>query len=53
MKVHIGVDTDSGLVYRVRGTPGHMSDIAEGNTLLHGQRQWLLVTRDTKDRKAP
>jgi len=37
MKAHIGVDADSGLVHTVRGTSGHVSDIAEGNTLLHGQ----------------
>jgi IS5 family transposase len=37
MKVHIGVDADSGLVHTVRGISGHVSDIAEGNTLLHGQ----------------
>ncbi len=38
MKSHIGVDADSGLVHTVRGTSGHVSDIAEGNTLLHGQQ---------------
>ena len=37
MKAHIGVDAESGLVHTVRGTSGHVSDIAEGNTLLHGQ----------------
>jgi IS5 family transposase len=37
MKAHIGVDAESGLVHTVRGTPGHVSDIAEANTLLHGQ----------------
>jgi len=37
MKAHIGVDADSGLVHTVRCTSGHVSDIAEGNTLLHGQ----------------
>jgi IS5 family transposase len=37
MKAHIGVDADSGLVHTVRGTSGHVSDIAEGNTLLQGQ----------------
>ena len=37
MKAHIGVDADSGLVHGVRGTSGHVSDIAEGNSLLHGQ----------------
>lgn len=36
MKAHIGVDAESGLVHTVRGTSGHVSDIAEGNTLLHG-----------------
>lgn len=37
MKAHIGVDAESGLVHTVRGTSGHVGDIAEGNTLLHGQ----------------
>jgi IS5 family transposase len=37
MKAHIGVDADSGLVHSVRGTSGHISDIAEANTLLHGE----------------
>ena len=36
MKAHIGADAESGLVHTVRGTSGHVSDIAEGNTLLHG-----------------
>ena len=36
MKAHIGVDADSGLVHTVRGTSGHVSDIAEANSLLHG-----------------
>ena len=37
MKAHIGVHADSGLVHSLRGTSGHVSDIAEGNSLLHGQ----------------
>jgi IS5 family transposase len=37
MNAHIGVDTESGLVHTVHGTSGHVSDIAEANTLLHGQ----------------
>jgi IS5 family transposase len=37
MKAHIGVDADAGLVHTVRGTSGHVSDIAEANALLHGQ----------------
>jgi IS5 family transposase len=37
MKAHIGVDADSGLVHTVRGTSGNVSDIAEANSLLHGQ----------------
>jgi IS5 family transposase len=37
MKAHIGVDAESGLVHIARGTSGHVSDIAEANTLLHGR----------------
>ena len=37
MKAHIGVDAESGLLHTVRGTSGHVSDIAEANALLHGQ----------------
>jgi transposase, IS5 family len=37
MKAHIGVDADSGLVHTVRGTGGHVNDVVEANSLLHGQ----------------
>jgi IS5 family transposase len=37
MKAHIGVDADSGLVHTVRGTSGHLNDVVEANSLLHGQ----------------
>ena len=37
MKALIGADAESGLVHTVRGTSGHVSDIAEANTLLHGE----------------
>ena len=37
MKTHIGVDADSGLVHTVRGTAGHVADVTEGNSLLHGE----------------
>lgn len=37
MKAHIGADAESGLVHTVRGTSGHVSDVAEANTLLHSQ----------------
>lgn len=36
-EAHTGADADSGLVHTVRGTSGHVSDIAEANTLSHGQ----------------
>lgn len=39
MKAHIGVDADSGLVHGLRGTSGHVSDIEEGNSLLHGHEK--------------
>jgi|SRR5581483_1306557 len=37
MKAHIGVDAESGLVHTVRGTGGHVNDVIEANSLLHGQ----------------
>jgi IS5 family transposase len=37
MKAHIGVDADSGLVHTVRGTSGHVNDVIEANSLLHGE----------------
>jgi IS5 family transposase len=37
MKAHIGVDAESGLVHTVRGTAANVSDVAEGNSLLHGE----------------
>src|SRR5574343_980635 len=37
MKAHIGVDAESGLVHTVRGTAGHVNDVVEANSLLHGQ----------------
>lgn len=37
MKVHTGSDAELGLVHIVRGTSGHVSDIAEAHSLLHGQ----------------
>ena len=33
------MDAESGLVHTVRGTAGHVSDIAEANSLLHGQER--------------
>ena len=36
MKAHIGVDADLGLFRTVRGTAGHVHDIPEGHSLLHG-----------------
>lgn len=37
MKCHIGVDAESGLVHTVRGTSGHVNDVIQANSLLHGQ----------------
>ena len=39
MKAHIGVDADSGLVHTVRGTAGNVSDVLEGNSLMHGSEE--------------
>ena len=37
MKVHIGVDADSGLVHTVIGTAANVNDVTQGYGLLHGQ----------------
>ena len=37
MKAYIGVDAASGLVHTVLGTAGHVADVTEGNSLLHGE----------------
>jgi IS5 family transposase len=37
MKAHIGADAESGLVHTVRGTAGNVSDVVEGNSMLHGE----------------
>src|SRR5580765_5665308 len=36
MKVHIGVDTDSGVVHTVQGTPANVADVNMLGELLHG-----------------
>ena len=37
IKAHFGVDADSGLVNTVRGTAGHVNDVVEANSLMHGK----------------
>ena len=41
MKVHTGVDTDSGLVHTVRGTPANVADVHVLGELLHGGEESL------------
>ena len=57
MKAHIGVDADSGLVHTVRGTSGNVSDIAEANSLLHGEENVafgeMRVTKALKSAQTP
>ncbi len=36
MKVHIGVDADTGLVHRMRATAANVHNITEAHNLLHG-----------------
>ena len=38
MKAHIGVDAESGLVHKVRGTTGSVNDVVEADALLHGEK---------------
>jgi transposase, IS5 family len=58
MKAHIGVEADSGLVHTVRSTAGHVNDVVEANSLLHGQGadvfadagyQWARKRPDAKE----
>lgn len=41
MKVHTGVDTDSGLVHTVRGTAANVADVNVLGELLHGDEESL------------
>ena len=40
-KFHIGVDSETGLVHTLKVTSGHVSDIAEAASLLHGEEQFV------------
>jgi len=37
MKMHIGVDAESGLVHTVIGTAANVNDVTQGSSLLHGE----------------
>ncbi|WP_132962730.1 IS5 family transposase [Tepidimonas ignava] len=37
MKVHVGVDAETGLVHSVVTTPANVSDVTQAHALLHGQ----------------
>jgi IS5 family transposase len=39
MKAHIGVDTHSGLVHTVAGTPANVNDLNMAGALLHGEEE--------------
>ena len=36
MKVHIGVDAETGVVHSVATTPANVNDVTEAHPLLHG-----------------
>ncbi|WP_231886542.1 transposase [Methylomonas methanica] len=40
-KSHIGVDSETGLVHTLKVTSGHVSDIVEAGSLLHGEEQFV------------
>jgi IS5 family transposase len=37
MKVHIGVDSESGLIHSVEATAAHVQDLTPAADLLHGE----------------
>ena len=39
MKLHIGVDADSGLVHSMRATAANVADVTEAHRLLHGEEK--------------
>ena len=39
MKLHIGVDADSGLVHSLRATAANVADVTEAHRLLHGEER--------------
>jgi IS5 family transposase len=41
MKAHIGVDDESGLVHGVVGTAANVTDISQGDQLLHGEENMV------------
>jgi IS5 family transposase len=43
MKMHIGVDADSGLIHSVHRTAANEADVAHGHELLHGQETTVRV----------
>ena len=53
MKAHIDVDAESALAHIVRGTSGHVRDIAEANTVAStARRAWPLAMRVTRESKS-
>ena len=39
MKIHIGVDAETGMVHRVTTTPANVNDLTEAHSLLHGEER--------------
>ena len=39
MKLHIGVDVETGLVHSLSTTPANVHDVTEAHRLLHGEEQ--------------
>ena len=48
MKAQVGVNADSGLVHRVRGTAGRVNDVVEANSLMHGEETEAWATTATR-----
>ncbi len=41
MKLHIGVDSKTGLVHRFKTTPASVHDVTQARQLLHGGETWV------------
>lgn len=43
MKAHISINAESGLVHAVKSASGHVHDIIEANSLLHGDEHHPVI----------
>jgi IS5 family transposase len=53
MKAYIGLDANSGMLQGVLGTLGHVPDVTEGSSLLHGEEAVVFTDAGYQGVKRP